>query len=117
MHVIESDITHGLEHDFRFAKCPDECDIIVTNPPYSLTVPFMERCIEIGKPWALLLPLQKLDTKKVRPLMEQSGASLYIVNGKPKWIRPDGTTVSFGFSFGWYTAGIFEPRSLRFMVD
>lgn len=38
----------------------DMCDIIITNPPYSNKDDFIKRCIYLGKPWALLLPLDAL---------------------------------------------------------
>lgn len=36
------------------------CDMIITNPPYSNKDDFIKRCIDLGKPWALLLPLDAL---------------------------------------------------------
>lgn len=34
----------------------EQYDAIVTNPPFSLKQEFYERCMEIGKAWALLIP-------------------------------------------------------------
>lgn len=35
-------------------------DMIITNPPYSSKDSFIKQCIDLGKPWALLLPLDSL---------------------------------------------------------
>lgn len=35
-------------------------DMIITNPPYSNKDAFIKQCIDLGKPWALLLPLDAL---------------------------------------------------------
>lgn len=37
-----------------------DCDWIISNPPYSNKDEIIERCIEIGKPTILLLPIESL---------------------------------------------------------
>lgn len=44
---FDADITHRYINSF---------DCIITNPPFSLKREFFNRCIEIGKPFALLIP-------------------------------------------------------------
>lgn len=39
---------------------PTLYDMIITNPPYSNKDDFIEHCIDLGRPWALLLPLDSL---------------------------------------------------------
>ena len=51
--VISTDWQTG--HDF-FNYEPDNYDVIVTNPPYSLKYKWLERCYQLGKPFALLVP-------------------------------------------------------------
>lgn len=59
--VIYSSINTGK--DF-FNYEPDEWDIIVSNPPFSKKDKVLKRVYELGKPFALLLPLQALQSKK-----------------------------------------------------
>lgn len=40
-----------------------ECDWIITNPPFKISVGFIEKCIEHGKPFALLLKSQYWHSK------------------------------------------------------
>ena len=61
LHVIASDIRYGM--DFLTAENQD-CDWIITNPPFSLADEFVERCIASGKPFALLLKSQYWHAKK-----------------------------------------------------
>jgi len=48
----------GLVEDFLNSEWENKnWDCIVTNPPYSLKEKFLRKCYELGKPFALLLPL------------------------------------------------------------
>lgn len=53
--VIATDLKYG--QDFPTMPAP-ECDWIITNPPFSVSDKFIERCVELGKPFALLLKSQ-----------------------------------------------------------
>jgi hypothetical protein len=55
------------EIDFIEAT-PLPCDIIVTNPPYSLLFEFIERAYVLGQPFALLLPALSLVRARLLPL-------------------------------------------------
>jgi hypothetical protein len=59
--VIATDLKYG--QDFLTMPLP-ECDWIITNPPFSVSDKFIERCMEHGKPFALLLKSQYWHAKK-----------------------------------------------------
>lgn len=44
------------------------CDAIVTNPPFSIKEKFLGRCYNLGKPFALLLPVSVFDAVDRRSL-------------------------------------------------
>ena len=50
--VVHSHILTG--EDF-FVYEPEEWDLIVSNPPFSIKQKVVERCLALGKPFALLL--------------------------------------------------------------
>ena len=58
--VVKSHIDDGK--DF-FIYEPDEYDIIVSNPPFSIKDKILERLYELDKPFAVLLPLNSLQGK------------------------------------------------------
>ncbi len=57
--VIRSDISDGL--DF-FAYEPPEYDCIVSNPPFTQKDRVLKRLYELEKPFAVLLPLNSLQS-------------------------------------------------------
>lgn len=65
--IISTDVNSygfgdGVE-DFLSAECK-ECDWIITNPPFKLSEAFIRKCLEHGKPFALLLKSQYWHSKK-----------------------------------------------------
>lgn len=58
--VVRSSLQDG--QDF-FEYEPDEWDIIVSNPPFSLKDKVLERLYSFNKPFAVLLPLNSLQGK------------------------------------------------------
>lgn len=56
-----------------------ECDWIITNPPFSLSNEFVEHCIELGKPFALVCKSQFWHSKKRLELFEK---------WKPRYVLP-----------------------------
>lgn len=71
--VIHSHIADG--QDF-FEYEPEEWDIILSNPPYKGKRKYWERCLDFGKPFALLLPVNIL-----------SDAVINATIGKRDWER------------------------------
>jgi hypothetical protein len=45
-----------------------EFDCIVSNPPFTLKDKILKKLYEIGKPFAVLLPIQSLQSKDRTPL-------------------------------------------------
>lgn len=58
------------DRDFLKDDIP-ECDVILTNPPYSKKDKFIERCYELNKPFGLLLPVSSLQGIKRAEMFEQ----------------------------------------------
>lgn len=80
--VIATDIQSGT--DFLTAPLPD-CDWIITNPPFSQSQAFIQRCIEHERPFALLLKSQYWHAKKRLELFRQH-QPMYVL---PLTWRPD----------------------------
>ena len=85
--VIATDILTG--HDFLKWK-PEKFDCIVTNPPYSLKQQFLERCYELKKPFALLLPLTTFETAKRQRLFKKYGVQVIFFDKRINFETPSG---------------------------
>lgn len=88
--VIGTDI-HGPHaeppRDF-FTYQPPAFDAIVTNPPYSIKFKWLERCYQLGKPFALLVPVETIGAQSAQKLMEVHGAELLLLNRRVNFIMP-----------------------------
>jgi hypothetical protein len=58
---------HDLDY---FTQEPAQWDIQVTNPPYSIKARWIVRACELGKPWALLVPITTLGVGKIQQYLD-----------------------------------------------
>ncbi len=98
----------GGRNFFRWQPVLRDFDAIVTNPPYSLKPQFIERCYHLGKPFALLVPVETIGSGDVQRMMEQHGAELLLLNKRVNFIMPniglekDGKKSSAQFPVLWF---------------
>ena len=85
--VIGTDILTG--QDFLTYQ-PDNFDCIITNPPFSLKQEFLERCYELQKPFALLLPLTTFESKKRQDLFKKYGIEVIFFPKRINFETPSG---------------------------
>ena len=88
--VIGTDI-HGAYADPPrnfFDWQPSAFDILVTNPPYSIKFDWLERCYDLGKPFALLVPVETIGAQSAQKLMERHGAEIMLLNRRINFIMP-----------------------------
>lgn len=83
--VVASEIRNG--QDF-FVYEPDAWDVQVTNPPYSAKYHWIERSYALGKPWALLLPLETLGAWSAQRLFRAYGVELLLLNRRVQFYMP-----------------------------
>lgn len=91
-----------------------DADAIVTNPPYSLKDEFLERCYDLGKPFALLLPLTTFDSKKRRLLFKKHGIEIIFLPKRVNFETPNGAGSSAWFATAWFTNGLNIGQQLTF---
>lgn len=89
-------------------------DCIITNPPYSLKEKFLERCYQIGKPFALLLPLTTFETKKRQELFKKYGVEVIFLNKRINFETPSGNGSGAWFAVAWFTNGLNIGKELNF---
>lgn len=90
--------------DFRSPECVnilEECDIVVTNPPFSLFKEFLPLIAKYNKNFLIIGPLNATTYKEVFPLIK-SGKMWSGYNNIKEFMTPDGGIQKFGNVF-WYT--------------
>jgi hypothetical protein len=104
-------IATGKERlDFLTDEPDFDFDCVVTNPPYSLKDAFIKRCMELGRPFALLLPLTALEGVARGAMFREMGPSFgALVLDR----RVEFTGGSVWFNTSWFCCRIL-PRQLIF---
>lgn len=90
--------------DFRSKECLDlldECDIVVTNPPFSLARVYAQCLREHGKQFVIIGDLNWITYKEIFPMLKDNEIWLGYSSVK-EFIQPDGTIKKFGNKL-WYT--------------
>lgn len=116
--VVATDILDSdRDHDFLNFEV-GSFDCIITNPPFSLKQQFLERCYELGKPFALLLPLTTFETAKRQNLFKKYGLQVIFFNRRINFETPtgkNGKNSSSWFATAWFTWGLNLPKDLMFV--
>lgn len=90
--------------DFRSSECIkilDECDIVVTNPPFSLAREYIACMVEHKKRFLIVGDLNWITYKEVFPMLKDN--EIWLGNCAIKeFIQPDGTVKKFGNKL-WFT--------------
>lgn len=68
---------------------PPTWDMLVTNPPYSIKFDWLERCYQLGKPFALLVPVETIGAKAAQAQMERYGCELLLLNRRVNFEMPN----------------------------
>jgi hypothetical protein len=68
---------------------PDCFDVVVSNPPYSKKLAFLSRCYDLGKPFALLMPITVFDSQDRRSLFQKHGVQIIFPRGRINYETPN----------------------------
>jgi len=103
--VFGTDIIQDDKYNFFTYIFPADFDVIVTNPPYSVKYQWLQRCYEIGKPFALLMPVEMLGAQKAQKLFVQYGIELTFLPRRVNFEMPNKGYSGGGAQFpvAWYT--------------
>lgn len=106
--VVSSHINEG--HSF-FDYEPDDYDVIVTNPPYSIKDDFLERAYSLQKPFAFLLPLTSLEGVRRGKMFREYGISIIVLDRRVNFMTEK---KSVWFNTSWFCWGIDLPSQMVF---
>ena len=96
--------------DFFTWQPEEDWDIICDNPPYSIKKNVIKRCIELGKPFALLMPDDTIERQYFRNLVVDNPDvrfSIVIPRNRIKFIK-NGVSGSNPIVTYWYLFNILE---------
>lgn len=96
--------TLGGNGDFRSQECLDlldECDIVVTNPPFSLAREYIGTLVNHGKKFLIIGDLNWVSYKEVFPLLKED-RMWFGYSAVKEFRQPDGSIKKFGNKL-WYT--------------
>ncbi len=94
-------------------SAPTSFDAIVSNPPYSIKTKILRRCYQLGKPFALLLPLTALESAERQELYKKYGLQLILLNQRVKFEIFSGKQSPW-FATAWFTNWLNLPRDINF---
>lgn len=110
---IGTDVLEG--YDFLTYE-PDYYDCIITNPPFSIKQQFLQRSYELGKPFAFLLPLTTLETKKRQDLFKKYGVEIIFFDKRINFETPNKVENSGSwFATAWFCYGLKIGKELNFV--
>lgn len=111
-HVIPGDILTGKNF---FDYEPDQWDCLITNPPFSIKYQWIGRCYQLGKPFALLLPVETLGAMSAQVPFEEFGIEVIFVRPRINFKMPNkGWDSSAQFPTAWFTWGLNIGQQMTF---
>lgn len=108
--VIPSHIDGGL--DFLLYE-PDDYDLIITNPPYSIKDKFLKRAFDLKKPFMFLLPITTLEGLNRGKMFRGKRIQLLIPDKRFNF-KPEKNSGAW-FQTTWFTYGLGLKNDLNFV--
>ena len=115
--VLSTDINDPVGYGDFFEIEPENKNyIIVTNPPYSLKYQWIERCYELGKPFALLMPVEMIGAAKAQKLFSEHGIEIIFMSPRVDFYMPNKGYEGGGAQFptAWFTWKLNLPNQINF---
>lgn len=112
--VQGSDIQQGFDFLEPMAACGREFDMVLTNPPYTTKDKWLQRCYDLGKPFALLLPITALGEQKRVAMYKANGIQLVLPPERIMFRSPNGTEDGTWFYAAWFCHGLDLPAQITF---
>lgn len=100
--------------DERFEEVDiKDFDCIITNPPFSQKIKFIETCYKWKKPFALLLPLTALEGIRMQKMFKDNGIQILFPRGR---IDFNGKKAPWFYTC-WFTSGLNLQKELNFIAE
>ena len=112
--TVETDLLGGVNFLDPFSLV-DHYDAIVTNPPYSLKYDFLEQCLTLGRPFALLVPVETLGAARAQKTIESAGCQVIFMDHRVNFKMPNkGWAGAAWFPVCWICGWLNLPDQMNF---
>lgn len=88
-------------------------DYIVDNPPYTIKEKCIKKCLELNKPFALLLPIDTLERKYISTLFKDKDFTIIIPKNRYRFIN-NNCKITMPFKTCWFCVGFDLKRNIIF---
>jgi len=112
--VFGTDILNGFDFLSTLSPAPD-FDCIITNPPYSIKDKWLQRCYDLGKPFALLMPITALGEQGRVGMYKKHGIQLVMLPERTDFETPSGEGSGAWFYCAWFCHGLDLPSQITFV--
>ena len=93
-----------------FSWEPEEYDLIISNIPFSIKKKCIDLCFNLNKPFALLMPIDSLGSKWIRPYFDK--LQFIIPNGRYAFVKNGVQTKSSWFDSCWVCYKLNIPKTI-----
>lgn len=99
-----TDILGGTLYDYRTFVSGLRWDASITNPPFSIKYQWLARSYELGKPFALLMPVETLGAAKAQRMFDQHGIHVMFLSRRVNFRMPNKAWEGKGAQFptAWF---------------
>jgi hypothetical protein len=96
-----------------FFETKVDYDFIIDNPPYSMKQKIFQKCIELGKPFALLVPIDTLERQYISKLLVDKDFTIIIPYQRYNFIK-NGCKKTMPFKTCWFCLGFGLGKQIIF---
>lgn len=101
------------EDFFTFDINKEDYDCIVSNPPFSLSYEVLKHLYELNKPFAVLLPINKIQSKERTPLFVENSLELLVFDKRICFYRDgnyDKVISGCSFASGYFCKDVLPEK-------
>jgi hypothetical protein len=109
--VVASDILKRKNFFDYEPASPWDC--IITNPPFSVKFKWLARCYQLGRPFALLMPVETLGARTAHKLFKHHGVQIILLDRRVNFKMPfKGWDSSAQFPTAWFSWQLDLPSQI-----
>lgn len=110
--VTGTDIMGGFDFMLPLAPQPEGWDMLLTNPPYDIKDEWLQRCFDLGKPFALLLPVTALGEQERVRMWKKYGIQVALPPRRINFGTPSGKKGKSWFYAAWFCWRLNLPQDI-----